>query len=279
MSTARSWVTLVALTAASAGLSTNVCAQTETVSLIVNEPRPLSAAALSLIQRYPIMITYEDPPYEFAGDVRVRRTPRHSDLVPIGGVLEASYQVSQSTGELVSVVDTIQRIVEAKNLNPVGGRFKVYPSGNVLHIVPAEVRDSTGNWVKQQSVLSTPITFATEELDSYQLIEAILKDVTATSGQDIRGPAWQGLENPFVGYKGKVEARDEPAREVLMRVLHSISPRYTYWVSYDPSRHLYYFTVVLTAAPAPALPERPPVATPRPGDPTPVGPPFRPRND
>jgi hypothetical protein len=225
------------------------------------------------------MVTYEDPRYEFAGDLQMRTNARKSTLVPIGSVLEASYQVSQGTGEPVNVVDTIQRIVEAKNLNPVGGRFEVYPSGDVLHIVPTEVRDSKGNWIKQQSVLSVPITFASEELGSYQLIEALLKEVSATSGQDIRGPNWQGLYDPFAGHKGKVEARDEPAREVLMRVLHSISPRYTYWASYDPARHLYYFTVVLTAAPAPALPERLSMETPRPGNPTPGGPPFRPRND
>jgi len=282
MSTARSWVTLIALTAATASLSTNSRGQTETAAVFVDDPRPLSAAVLSLIQRYPITITYEDPRYEFAGDIRdvtnqVRKNPGRRVLGPSGGVLEASYQVSRDTGNPVSVADTIQRIVEAKNLNPVGGRFNLYPSRDVFHIVPTEIRDSNGVWIEQQSIFSAPITFASEQSNGYELIEAILKQVSAASGQEIRGPVATRLMNPLVRYTGAVEARDEPAREVLMRVLHSISPRFTYWVSYDPTERNYWFTVVQTAEPAP--PEPSPIATPRPGDPTPAGPPFRPRND
>jgi len=286
MSTASSWTTLIALTAASVGFSTSARGQIENVALVVDDARPLNAAVWDLIQRYPIMVTYEDPRFEFAGDIRdvtdqIRKSPNPSGrraLVPSGGILQTTYQVSQETGKPLSVADTVQRIVEAKNANPIGGRFEIYQSEDVLHVVPAEVRDSKGNWIRQQSVLNTPITFASEELDGYHLIEAILKQVSAASGQDIRGPTGSGGPSPglLARYRGAVEARDEPAREVLIRVLHSIDRRFTWLLNYDPSGHLYYFSVERTAASMP--PEPPPRATPRPGDPTPAGPPFQPRN-
>lgn len=260
--------------------------QTESVVLVVDDPRPLSAAVESLIERHPISITYEDPRYEFSGDIRdvtsqVRKNPSATDsrvLVPRGGVLQTTYEISN--GQPASAADTVRQIVETKNLDPVGGRFEVYQDGDVFHIVPTEIRDSRGAWVKQQSILRTPITFSSGELNGFQLIEAILKQVSAASGANILGMSAERFTNAFYNYRGQIDATDEPARDVLLRALHSIHPRFTWFLNYDPSGQYYAFAVAKTTEPEfPEPPEPPPVTAPRPGDPTPAGPPFRPRND
>jgi len=251
----------------------------------VEDARPLGAAVLSLLTRYPVVITYEDPRYQYSGDLqdvteRVRRNPNSTGkgriLVPRGGHLHASYEIAQETGTPVNMKDALNGVVAAKNLNAVGGRFAVYQSGDALHVVPVEVRDSNGAWVKQQSVLNTPITLSSGELDGYALMEAILKEVSDASGIKL-GLAAENVTNTLGRYRGGIEAADEPARDVLLRALHSISPRLTWILNYDPSDRYYFFNVTVVAEPPP--PEVPlDLSTlPRPGDPTPAGPPFRAR--
>jgi hypothetical protein len=262
-------------------------AQTEPVEVFVNDPRPLKEAILQFIERYPVTITYEDPRYEFAGDVRdvtdeVRRAPNpenHRTLIPSGGVLQTSYAVSRDTAQPVNVALAIQGMVETKNADPVGGRFGVYQSGQAFHVVPVEIRRSNGAWVRQTSVLDVPISLTLQETDGYHLLEAILKQVSAASGQDIGGPDFGRLSNPLFRYKGKVEAKDQPAREVLMTTLHSINPRFSWTLNYDPSGRSYFFNVVVSAEPLPPAVDPFELPVPRPGDLTPGGPPVRPRND
>ncbi len=283
MTTSRVWVVLCAAIAGSTSFSTGVYGQTDAVAVIVDDPRPVAAAVLSLTQSYPVTITYEDPRYEYLDDIRdvtdeVRRSFKPSSnriLIPLGGVLEATYQVSRDTGQPSSVADALQNIVDAKNANPVGGRFGVFQSGDAFHVVPTETRDGNGAWVAQESILSTPISFSSEELNGYELIERILKQVSETSGANILGLSAERFANAFFRYTGRVEAKDEPARDVLLRALHSISPRFTWHLNYDPSGRYYVFAVELAAEPPRR--EVPPelFVVPRPGDPSPVGPAAR----
>jgi hypothetical protein len=252
-----SWITLIAATVASAGFATSVYGQTESTALFVDDPRPLEAAMLSLIRSYPITITYEDPRYEYSGDIKditdqVLKSPNlssHRVLIPRGGVLQATYQVSRDTSQPVSVADTVQSIVDAQNASVIGGRFAVYQRGGAFHIVPSEARDSRGIWVKQRSILDTPITFSSEESNGVELIEAILKRVGEASGANILGLSAERFLNLFFRYKGTIEAKDEPARDVLMRALHSISPRLTWVLNYDHSGLYYVFAADLSAEP------------------------------
>lgn len=255
--------------------------QTELANVYVNDHRPVKAAVSTLIRRYPVVITYEDPRYEYSGDIldvtaelRIRHPGAHTTLVPRGGSLQASYQVSSDTGRPVDVASMLDGILEVKNLNPVGGRFAVRQSGDVFHIVPTEVRDSTGHWVKQRSILDTPITISSGEVSGYELMVEILKELSNASGIEV-GLSAERFTNAFRNYKGSIQAQDEPARDVLLRALHSISERFTWMLSYapSPSDHYYVFAVDLVAAPAREIPVDL-SKLPRPGEPTPAGPPF-----
>src|SRR5689334_5004465 len=155
MCTKRYSVALIA-TAAIAGFSASVRGQTEAVVLSVDNPRPLSAAVRTLIHSYPIVITYEDPRFEYAGDLRDatddvrKRFPSATQTrFPIGGTLEVTYDVSVQSGQPIGIADTLQRIVDAKNAMPNGGRFAVYQSGDTFHVVPASIRNSGGAWIEQ----------------------------------------------------------------------------------------------------------------------------------
>jgi hypothetical protein len=273
MSAARHFLTLVVVTAATLGFSTQVLSQTDTVS--VNDPRPLQAAVISLLEKYPVTITYEDPRYVYSSDVRdatIKEPPpgklRH--MIPNGGVLQATYEVSEETGQPTDFASAIQAIIDAQNVSTVGGRFAVLQNGQTFHVVPSEIRDSRGAWIKQPSVLDTPITFSSGgPVDGFQLLDGIVKEISTASGQRFWGVNPGRLMGSLFRYQGEVEAKDEPARDVLMSVLRSIGPRFTYLLDYDPAGQAYMLSIWLSAAP----PEEPKPSLPRPkaGDPKPGG--------
>jgi hypothetical protein len=246
------------------------------------------AAVLALIRQYPISITYEDPRYAYASDLRdVTDQQRKVDqpppslrtIVPVGGTLQIRYDVARETGRPVDIASTLQLIVDAQNASPVGGRFAVYQSGETFHVIPADVRDTHGIWIKQQSILDVPITISSEGLDGLHLLDAVLKQVGKASGQTL-GLEVGRLINTFVQFRGSVEARDEPSRDVLIRVLHSINPRFTWLLNYDPSDpsgHMYFFNVMLGAEqPSPRTEQEP---TPQTGIRTSASPALVPRKN
>jgi len=256
--------------------------QTEDEFIIVDSARPVGDAVYELIKRHPVVITYEDPRYAYTRDLKdvtdqIRnplappRTDGHRTLVPVGGPIQVRYAVSSATNTRVDLAETLDSIVQAKAALPAGGRFRVEQSGNVFHVVASQVRDASGRWVQHTSVLDVPITLKTGVLDGYQLVSTILDEVSARNG--VKFGIGTVPINAFVRYSGVVEANNEPARELLLRTLQGISERFTWILNYDPVGDMYAFNVVAASAkPTVEIRFEPPL--PRPGDPTPAGPPF-----
>lgn len=192
--------------------------------------------------------------------------------MPRGGVLRTSYAVVKDTGALVDPAEALRGILQVKNLDAVGGRFSLEQNGEVFHVVPAAVRDSNGAWIEQTSILDTRITFSSGELNGYELIEAILKEVGQSNGAHILGLSAERFTSALVRYRGSIEARDEPARDVLLRALHSISERFTWLLNYDPSGKYYVFALAVAAEPPKEVPLDP-SQLPQPGATLPVTPP------
>lgn len=277
----RSLIAVLASMILFASFERAVVSQTYSVVLSVNDARPMAEAVLSLIRTYPVTITYEDPRYEYAGDLhdveRQASKTRHPPvrwIAPRGGVLHATYDVSEATGTPVDMADAIQKIVDANNVARFGGHFELRQSGGTFHVVPTEARDSTGRWVRQRSLLDAPITFSSGgEKDGFGLIEAILHEVSIASGETIVGgrPAIaSNCSSPgCIDNERVVDATNEPAREVLMGLVTSLNPRYSWVLYYDASERCYYFSLVLGVdGPIPKV-EHPRPRPPKPGDPTP----------
>ena len=258
--------------------------------LVVNGARPVADAVVELMKRHPVVVTYEDPRYTYAGDLKdvtdeIRNPlapPRRPDaprvFVPVGGQIEVRYAVSTETNKPTDLRATLESVVQAKLAVPAGGRFRVEQSGSVFHVVASEVRDPTGRWVEHTSVLDVPITLASGERSGHERVSAILDEVTAKTGVKfalIDMPLTNGISNGQPRYSGVTEASNEPAREVMVRTLQGMNPRFTWLLYYDPLSKRYFFNVASASAEptveAPVEPRR----LPRPGDPTPAGPPFR----
>src|SRR3954452_7623341 len=76
----------------------------DTHQLSVTDPRPVAKAMEGLSDRHGVAITYEDPSYEFEGDLidvasQVSRSPLKPGqklLIPRGGPIEFTYTISSS---------------------------------------------------------------------------------------------------------------------------------------------------------------------------------------
>ncbi len=191
-------------------------------TLNVNDTRPVGAAVRSLIAQYPVVITYEDAQYVYSGDlqdltaqVRKEHLNARNIVVPRRGVLQAKYKASQHKGDGANVAAALDSVVQANNRNPAAtARFTVRQIGNAFHVLPSEVRDSTGAWINQTSILDTRITLSSGEESGYALIESVLKAVKEASGADILGLSADGFVNTLTHYNGNIEAKDEPASDV-----------------------------------------------------------------
>lgn len=255
--------------------------QAERLHLSIDDPRPVAKAIELLMIEHPGFIaTYEDPPYRYREDIRdvtaeVRRdihlhpagnVPRV--IGPMGGSFDFSYSVRSETGEPADWMEVLQEVLTAHQVGARGGRFRVERSGDVFHVVPTEVRDGSGVWVGQTSILDELITIPAQEGNGYEMLTAICKAVSDVTGI----PVVVGTipNNLFARHEGLLEADAEPAKEVLLRTLRSIHPRLTWRLLYGPSRERYALNVRGT----PARPEAPadgrPVAPTRPTSPGPA---------
>jgi hypothetical protein len=253
-------------------------AQTHSLGIQVDDPRPVSEAVWVFVQRHPVVVTYEDPPFEFLGDfqdvsVAIRdpqsTVPPRSAGVLRGGILQSNYDVHADTGQPVDVAQALRNILEANDLGLAAGRFRLLQADDAFHVVPTEVRDASGVWVARPSVLDTRITVSAADRDGFALLEAILEGAGHGSGVRIA----QGLvgNNWFAGYRGSIEVVNEPARDVLMGLLRAINPRFAWRLHYSPATRIYYFNSVFVAeSPSPSQPTTT-LPAPRPDEPTPTG--------
>jgi hypothetical protein len=261
---------LLAPVAASYGIVTVAQAQTETISMEATSTRPVAEAIQKLTSQYGLVITYEDPRYEYPADIKdvteqVRnpsnsraQTSTNRVLVPNGGSLQVSYEAIVGTdGRPADVRNTLQQILNANDASPLPGRFRIEQVGDVFHVIPTLVRDGDGNWAAQTSVLDTRITLPREHLRGDQMLEAITEAISEATGLQIG--LGLGSVNPYTHFEGDLEAHNEIARNVLLRTLHAIDDRFSWRLLYGPDVKSYALNVRAVGA---KTPERSPTGLP-----------------
>ena len=247
--------------------------QNELIDLFVDSPRPIAEVARTLVSQYPVVITYEDPRLEFSGDIQdLTHTRRDLDryppdevprvLFPSTEIFNATYYVSMETGEPEDWAATLRQLISDYEVGGKGGRFRVQQSGDVFHIVPTHARNSSGQWVENTSILDTAISLPALEGEGLELVVPVADAIATATGFPV------GVGNMpadlFFRHRGRTEVvNGEPARDVLLRVLHSIDDRLT-WRLYYPvlGTKQYSFNIFLVNAPRVASPQpslRPPL--------------------
>ncbi len=219
-------------------------AQDKRIDLRVNDARPVGAAVKLITDQHPIAITYEDPQFEYPGDLQSGKS--RNFFVPRGGTLAFSHTVSRDTGLPTDLLGELQAIVDAEKGRG-GWRFRVERSGDVYHIIPTEVRDSSGRFVTKGSILDALVSLDTGTMSGAGLVDAVCKQLAKAVGI----PVVVGVipVNALNRYKGSVVADNRRARDVLQELLQQIDPRLTWQLLYGISPYkLYAMNIGLTAA-------------------------------
>ncbi len=207
--------------------------------LTVDSPRPLDSVAKTLAQRYAIVINSEDAEYLYSGDMKdvtaeVVRTMRPGlrVFVPKGGHLEVHFPVTPD-GSPQDFRGLLQAVIDAANAQfPFAYRLDV--DGDAYAFIPTTTRDAQGRVIVLPALLDRKINIALGTRRINEHAKLMTDALSAQTGFQVSccqvgvaGVPW-GMEN--VAF----EARDEPARSVLMRLIRSVRGRYYYLERCDP---------------------------------------------
>lgn len=239
--------------------------------LIVDSPRPLDSAAMTLAEEFGIRLNVEDPPYLSQEDVldvtaKVSRDPhiQHRVLIPKGGRLEVAFALG-TDGLPADPARLFQMLADAANAK-FPFRYRLDTDGNWYTLVPTRTRDEQGQAIEITPLLDRRVTIppgvrsiaASANLMAEALSVQTGMRVSCCQGV-IAGIPWGMPEVLF-------EARDEPARSVLKRLIRAAAgthPIDSYWLERcDPLPSRWCF-INLTQAAGPGASAR----TRRPADP------------
>jgi hypothetical protein len=196
------------------------------VRISVNYPRALSVVIDEIRRRHGVAISYEDPPYEYPGDVVdvTQWVRRDLDQFPDGQAppvvfprmcrFQTEYEVDPVTGDPTNLMDTLRTVVSAYNSGDNPGKFKVenLPLGPC--IVPTQVRDVRGEWRNVQPLLSTPISLDFTNVSNRRALSAFLSVLGSNTTVEVIGSAVMQERGGL-----SIMVENEAARAVLTRLL------------------------------------------------------------
>src|SRR5258705_4950464 len=203
-----------------------------TEHLSVNNGRPVAEAAWELEKRYGWVITYEDPIYVHGSEIndvtlQVRRDldkykPGQAPkvLVPKGGSLAITFKLTSDDNTPVRPESVVQKLLEVNGAAGNGGSFRLEVSGPIVHVIPTAYKNSAGTLVPLQPVLDSLISIPAEERTGMQSLEALCAAVSeVTQTKVVVGTADVNL---FAGHSYQLGAKDEKARDFLVRLLGNV---------------------------------------------------------
>jgi hypothetical protein len=224
--------------------------RTQETSISVNAARPLANTIEILEHRYGWSITYEDAPYQYAGDMKdVSREVRRNGTegkpkvyVARGGVFNVEYATpSEAAAPDPDMV--LRRVLLDYNASGLPGEFRLVRQGTLLHVVPAGVRDRAGVKENRGSILSVRMSLPNQERDALSMVSEIVKAVTSVAGVKVH----VGLvpDNLLSNTKVTFGADQDVARDVLVRTLAATGQNLTWQLFYMPSETVgaYYLNV------------------------------------
>ncbi len=222
--------------------------------IIVDDPRPVAKAAEILSAKYGYVVTYEDPEYQYEGDVREvtqevakSASPKNRVLVPAGGALT----IRNLKG--LAHIDAAARgramvaaVIEAQGAEPSqGGTFRIAESRGMIHIIPQKVRDANGEWVSARPVLDTIITIPQRTRSGLEMLREICEALSKKTGETVVLGAIS--LNAFSRIQVTNGADNVPAREVLSILLGASAAKMSWQLFYAPDLQWH----VLNIRPAP----------------------------
>jgi hypothetical protein len=197
--------------------------------LSVNDPRPLSAAVDLVERRCHCAITYEDPLWR-SDDVALSG-PHWPAMIPKGGLFtfDAPDLAATTPAQMAAAMAQVVRVFEQSGSGR--GAFRVTNDATTVHVVP-----------RPDSILDTPVTIAHASRRLNDAVTVVLAEVERATGQRVELAAFP--TNFFFQHRVEVEAKQESAREVLVRALAESGRALSWRVFFDARMRQYYFNIL-----------------------------------
>lgn len=208
---------LVSQTVAPACLEAQVAPDDEANEII--SPSPLHKAAVLLEERYGKPVTFEEPVWQWRGDVTVRGRDENAPMaqwLKERRFLMPDWLTPERTPHLdVAVLGRMLDAYHAQNED--GARFKVLESRLGLHIVPTQSHNAEGQLVPASSLLDFRISVPTALRMASGHFKALRAAITAASGTQVQdGSQWLDVAyaaNGITPPRGAAETLPEQEKE------------------------------------------------------------------
>jgi hypothetical protein len=209
---------------------TNECAKVErngaSVTVIADSIRAVDSIANALAQRFGILVSAEEPQYQYSEDFEDVSTadpqwsaehPTAHYLLPKRRRIEVRFPIS-GTGTPLDVRAVLQRVVEEANQQtPFGYRLDI--DGEFFALVPTTTRNANGKVIPATPLLDREVTVPAGTRQIRESAKMMADALSAQTGLRVSccqsgftGIPWGMAVVPF-------EATDEPARKVLERLI------------------------------------------------------------
>ncbi len=195
---------------------------------VIDSPRPVSAAVLQIEKMFGSVVTYEDTRYVYPGDIvdeteRVRRDLSKSTHIYGRRNSSLDFTYTPPPGPIdTQVGGMLAELIARSNGLRIAGQFLATRVSGGYHVVPTAIKGKSGTMEPFASPLDTRITLPREEQSGLEMMFAVTKAITDSSGANVK-PGTMPL-NRLNQKRAAVSAQGERARDVLWRVLQSMGP-------------------------------------------------------
>ena len=207
------------------------------VPIEVIDGRPLAKVIRELENRHGWRVTYEDAPYEYRNDLddvtdiaRRGKVPPGAPrlLVPRNKLFRFEYDNSSSSRPQ----DVVTSLLKSYNSAGYGDTFRVIQQAGLYHVVPTRSLDAKGESRDRRSRLDVGVTVDDRERSAYDMLEAVLKQVSVSAGE----PVGLGLAplNLLRSTRVRSGAQNENARDVIVRTLAATTNSMSWQLFCDP---------------------------------------------
>jgi hypothetical protein len=221
-------------------------AQQKQETVYVRGPRPISDAITELGKRYGWVISYEDPQYEYAGDIedatqRVRKDIKPGEqvedskrvILPRVKELSVTFAQPSTPNDINAELQVTKSLVDAYERKD-GTTFEVRRTPNRVEIVPAMFRRASGELQPARPLLDTLIRISPDDRNGATFLGALCEELQGQTG--VKVFAGMFPQNAFAQYHTKAGYENISARQVLTEFLDGMphGDRYTWALFFEP---------------------------------------------
>lgn len=202
------------------------------MELDIVSPRPLADVALELERRFDRMITYEDPPYLYPGDMVKDQGGR---VIPRGGRVAFQYQAGDSVSQV------LLKALEAYERSEGPGFFAVEEGPGGYHVVPRAFRNADGVVEERSSILNLSISLRQEVQNGLQFMEVIASAVSVATDEKV----YLGTvpTNALIQHGRAPGIREGKARNLLLGLFQEMGLPLSWHLLNNPGTYEFYLNV------------------------------------